>query len=430
VTTGGVFAGDEEGRVVRVDTGGGDPETVYRAGTSIAGIEAGDGALWVLTGTRLVRVPAPDVVLVPPPGEEDATVPEGADVCAYPRYLPSYLPWLEPGEALPEPTRSISAAGGGPQGLDPGYSILHWGSPFGDVIREGGPELEGYVSLWRTTEPSSVLRADPEGPLLPDGSEGKVFGSEGGEDLAIIWADPTPSPYDDDCSQTTLVLHMPNVSLERLQTELLRVAGSLHDPEQPAPEEPGAFAVWTVDTQEEAEREAEALADAPQPVFLEEPEETALTFVRELLEWPGAFVKGSRDVTGPDAHAGAETLEYRVLREPGGPEVRVAVAQVIGDRWWAVIDARTPGFEGVVRVEGASAVVTFDRHRAVVVEGRLGHGASDLIEHHEEARGVATEMRFDLRLFDTSLPGHLLLLYRDADGNVIGAWATALAPVT
>jgi streptogramin lyase len=425
VTTGGVFAGDEEGRVVRVDPGGGEPETVYKTGTPIAGIEAGDGALWVLTGTRLVRIPAPDVVLQPPPDEEDATVPEGADVCAYPQFLPTYFPWLEPGEALPEPTRSISAAGGGPQGLDPGYSILHWGSPFGDVTREGGPELEGYVSLWRTTEPTGVLQADPEVPPLPDGSEGKVFGpGPGGDDLSIHWADPTPSPYDDDCSETTLVLHMPNVSLDRLRTELFRVAGSLHDPEQPATDELGGFAVWPVDTPEEAAREAQALEDAPEPVFLEDPEDTALTFVRELLSWPEAQVVG---VT-PLSHTGPAYV-FEIVREAGAQPILVEVAQVIGDRWWAVIDAATPTFEGVVEVEGTNAVVTFDRHGAAVVEARLGYGASDLIEHIEEARGGATEMRFDLRPFDTSLPGHLLVLYRDAGGTVIGAWAAPLPPV-
>jgi hypothetical protein len=429
VSTGGVFAGDEEGRVVRVDPGGANPETVYKTGTPIAGIEAGDGALWVLTGTRLVRLPTPDVALLPPPGEDDATVPEGADVCAYPQFLPNYLPWLEPGEAPSEPTRSISAAGGGPQGLDPGYSILHWGSPFGDVTREGGPELEGYVSLWRTTEPTGVLQADPDVPPLPDGSEGKVFGpGPGGDDLSIHWADPTPSPYDDDCSETTLVLHMPNVSLDRLRTELLLVAASIGG--GPTPQPDVGFAVWTVDTPEEAEREAASLADAPQPVFLEDPEETAMTFVRELLAWPDAFVKGSRDVTRPDAHAGAEALEYRILREPGGPEIRVVVAQVIGDRWWAVIRASSQSSEVNVVVEADVATISFPRHGAAVVEARLGYGSGDNIEHVEEAPGDITELTFDLgRLgFDSSRPGHLLLLYRDDGGSVFRAMAIALPP--
>jgi streptogramin lyase len=429
VTLGGVFAGDEEGRVVRVDPGGGDPETVYKTGTPIAGIEAGDGVLWVLTGTRLVRVPAPDVVPLPPPGEEDAAVPEGADVCAYPRYLPTYLPWLQPGQSVPEPTRSISAAGGGPQGLDPGYSILHWGSPFGDVTREGGPELEGYVSLWRTTEPTGVLQADPDVPPLPDGSEGKVFGpGPGRDDLSIHWADPTPSPYDDDCSETTLVLHMPNVSLDRLRTELLLVAASIGG--GPAPQADAGFAVWTVDTPEEAEREAEALAGAPDPVFLEDPEETAITFVRELLEWPDALVERSRDVTRPYQHSGAPAFEYRILREPAGPEIRVVVAQVIGDRWWAVTRASTPNSEVNVGVEGGVATVSFPRYGAAVVEARLGYGAGDNIEHVEEAAGIITELTFNLGQlgFDSSRPGHLLLLYRDDSGSVFRAMAIALGP--
>jgi hypothetical protein len=429
VTSGGVFAGDEEGRVVRVDTGGGDPETMYRAGTSIAGIEAGDGALWVLTGARLVRVPAPEVVLLPPPGEDDATVPEGADVCAYPRFLPTYLPWLQPGEALPEPTRSLSAAGGGPQGLDPGYAILQWGSPGGDVSEPGGPDLEGGLSLWRSTESQAVLRADPV-PTLPDGAEGALFGpaTDGQDRYWIVWADPTPGSYDDDCSATTLVLSMPNVSLARQRAELLRVAASIGGgPGTPTDE---AFAVWTVDTPEEAEREAVALEGAPEPVFLEDPEETALTFVREVLPWPDAFVEGRREVDPPPVHAGAAAFEYSIRRDPGGPEIAVRVAQVIGDRWWAVLAASTPGFKGAVEIDGNSAVVSFDRHGAAVVQGRLGYGAGDLIEHIEEATGEATELRFDLRLFDASFPGHLLLVYRDADGNVIGAWAVPLPPVT
>jgi streptogramin lyase len=429
VTTGGVFAGDEEGRVVRVDTGGGEPETVYKTGTPIAGIEAGEGALWVFTGTRLVRVPAPDVVLVPPPGEKDATVPEGADVCAYPQFLPTYLPWLGPGEALPEPTRSISAAGGGPQGLDPGYSILHWGSPYGDVTREGGPELEGYVSLWRTTEPTGVLEADPDVPPLPDGSEGKVFGpGPGGDDLSIHWADPTPSPYDDDCSETTLVLHMPNVSLDRLRTELFLVAASIGGEPGPTAEE--GFAVWPVDTPEEAEREAKALADAPQPVFLEDPEETALTFVRELLTWQDATVRTVHPLKSPPEPA--PTMLYEIVRQGDGGRIDVTVRQVIGDRWWAVVSAATPGFEGSIEPEPGRVTVRFDRHGAAVVEGRLGYGTSRNIEHVEEAPDGTSELTYDLRLlgFDSSKPGHLLLLYRGADGNVIGAWAAALPPVT
>jgi len=51
---------------------------------------------------------------------------EPVPTCQFPRFRPTYLPWLGEAEPVPEPSRD-RLPGGGPQGLDPAYAILLWG---------------------------------------------------------------------------------------------------------------------------------------------------------------------------------------------------------------------------------------------------------------------------------------------------------------
>jgi hypothetical protein len=149
--------------------------------------------------------------------------PEARENCQFPRYRPSYLPWVDPGRDVPVPGRD-RLPGGGPQGLDPAYAILIWG--FGDISEPGAPKLEGTLSLWRSTESVGAIPADREVPLLPDGASGRFYrGSDG--PWSIVWVDPFPSPYEDPCSETTLSLTMPQLSPEQQRRELVRVADSL-----------------------------------------------------------------------------------------------------------------------------------------------------------------------------------------------------------
>lgn len=100
-------------------------------------------------------------------------------VCDIPHYRPTYLPWLDPGEAVPGPARDVTNAGGGPQGINPGYSMLVWG--FGDISTWEGPVLEGTIALWRSTRSVSNGEPDPTVPRLPDGSMRKFFEGENGD---------------------------------------------------------------------------------------------------------------------------------------------------------------------------------------------------------------------------------------------------------
>jgi hypothetical protein len=150
-----------------------------------------------------------------------------AQVCDFPAYRPTYLPWLQSGERVPEPERWRVAHGGGPQGLDPGYSHFGWGS--GDITEPGGPKYEGGVSLWRSTESVGAIPPDPDVPPLPDGSEGRFYRGETSDagDWAIIWVDSVPDPYDDPCSETTLSVYFPQLSKEEGKQEIAKIARSL-----------------------------------------------------------------------------------------------------------------------------------------------------------------------------------------------------------
>lgn len=155
-----------------------------------------------------------------------------AEVCDFPGYRPTYLPWLEPGDPVPEPERQLTSAGGGPQGLDPGYAILVWG--FGDISTPGGPRLEGTLSLWRSTENIGALPIDPAVPRLPDGAQGRFYDGKGG-DWSIVWRDvPSGVPYGDPCSETVLGLTMPHLASAEQREELIKVARSLtSEPDRP-----------------------------------------------------------------------------------------------------------------------------------------------------------------------------------------------------
>jgi hypothetical protein len=180
--------------------------------------------VWGLLGLRGdTSSPAGEVTSTPNP--EPSLSPSQGQTCGLPRYQPTYLPWLGSGEQVPAPQTEISPAGGGPQAGDPGYSMLVWG--FGDITEPGGPERKGSLALWRSTESAGVPEPDPEVPPLPDGAAGVLSEGEGEGGWAIRWADPSPSPYADGCSETTLVLAMPNLSHEQQRNEIIKIAESL-----------------------------------------------------------------------------------------------------------------------------------------------------------------------------------------------------------
>lgn len=184
------------------------------------------GLVWVVLRAEQVRPgTSPQQPIATAPSAEPS--PESA--CVFPPYRPTYLPWLDSGEPVPEPDfRRLP--GGGPQGLDPAYAILSW--YYGDVINPGGPKLKGTLSLRRSTEPPGAFPTDPEVPPLPDGSFGGRLSRApdsppGSGDWSITWADESPSQFNDGCGETTLTLSLPNLTSEEVRNELLRVATSL-----------------------------------------------------------------------------------------------------------------------------------------------------------------------------------------------------------
>jgi hypothetical protein len=163
------------------------------------------------------------------PDRPSVSIAQKPPACAFPRYRPTHLPWLRPGEAVPEPEFRRLAGGGG-QGFDPSYAILFWSH--GNVRYAGGPRLKGNVDLWRSSESSGAFPAHPDVPPLPGGSQGGRLSRApdsppGSGDWAIVWRDTSPSQYDDGCSETTLGLSLPNLSSEEVREEVLSIAASL-----------------------------------------------------------------------------------------------------------------------------------------------------------------------------------------------------------
>jgi sugar lactone lactonase YvrE len=226
-----VFVASADGDAFVIDQGSGNIALLARLSGSPTAMAVETESLWVaLASGTVVRLPVSEDA----PLEPRVSTPTPAattSTCEFPRYQPTYLPWLAPGEPILDPTTERIAPGGGPQGLDPGYAILAWG--YGDITHAGGPSLKGTVVLWRSTQGAGAVSADPEVPPLPSG------GSDGGRlseapdsppgsgDWAIVWADPSPSPYDDPCFETTLAVSLPNLSSEDVRRETLRIAKSL-----------------------------------------------------------------------------------------------------------------------------------------------------------------------------------------------------------
>jgi streptogramin lyase len=168
--------------------------------------------------------------LAPAPGEPDPAAEEDPEssrvVCDYPSTRPTYLTWLAPGAAVPEPAMEKWAEREKANQTEPGYSILTWSN--GDVTNPGTARDIGSVALWRTTESVVSFPTDDEVPALPDGSTGRLNASEGGgADWSIVWGDPTPDVTGDDCSETTLVAYFPNLSKAEGKQEIIKIARSL-----------------------------------------------------------------------------------------------------------------------------------------------------------------------------------------------------------
>lgn len=147
-------------------------------------------------------------------------------VCDLPALEPGFLPWLGSQEPVPEPVLYRSADGGGPQGLDPGYSMAMWDSSRGGP---GDGANEGGLTLWRSTQSVGAIPPQPDVPPLPDGSLGRFYADSSSEGFggAFIWVDVFPDTYDDPCSETTMVVDLPNLAPAEGREIMREIAESL-----------------------------------------------------------------------------------------------------------------------------------------------------------------------------------------------------------
>jgi hypothetical protein len=174
---------------------------------------------WSAVGESIRRWELPDAS-TDPDGGEDSLRP----TCDFPSVRPTYLPWLDPVEPIPEPEmdRWPERGGEGQQEPEPGYSILSWSN--GDVRAPGKDEDVAGVHLWRATESGDPFPASPDVPPLPNGATGRLHPGQGDGDWSIVWNDHFP---EDDCLATTLVAYFPNLSPAEGRVEILKIAESL-----------------------------------------------------------------------------------------------------------------------------------------------------------------------------------------------------------
>jgi hypothetical protein len=167
---------------------------------------------WIIEAVFLADRPSPALDTGTAPIEIGvASETDGSSArCSFPSVRPGYLPW--PGRP-PSPDRERDAR----------WAVVSWSR--GDVSRSGGPPLEGYVYLSRSTEDLGAIPPDPVVPLLL-GRGGQIHRGAG-SDLTLVWPDPFPPQIDDGCNETALTVNLSNLPYHRALREALRVARSL-----------------------------------------------------------------------------------------------------------------------------------------------------------------------------------------------------------
>lgn len=174
----------------------------------------------------------PIIELPSEPSSSNVPSPSAGSTCVFPPYRPTYLPWLNEGESVPEP--EVSRLPGGGVENAPSYALIGWTN--GNDRYEGGPRLKGRVVLWRSTESlDPAVPNDPAVPPLPGGGPAASLTRPvtGLGEWSIVWWDPSSDPYDDPCSYIQLGVNLPNLSNQEARREALLIAESLVPANQP-----------------------------------------------------------------------------------------------------------------------------------------------------------------------------------------------------
>lgn len=183
--------------------------------------------------------------------------------------------------------------------------------------------------------------------------------------------------------------------------------------DSPTPAAAEAFAIWPETTRPAAE----AAADDPEP-YRADREDTALQFARKLLRWGEPEVE---EYTG-----GIECGEGGcvVVRNPRtGAGAVLTMAQLVGGIW--SVRAVTADDEDEtplgLSVEGQEVTAVFELGGAASAEFRIGYGARTAAHTYT----ATDDTPFTLG-FDPEPAGYFLILFKDADGNVIRAQGSPL----
>jgi hypothetical protein len=427
-----VFIATASGEIVRAARNDGPRSTI---GTlqGVSDMAVMEDELWVAAGDRLLVLPTTPAAPTPEPthtGEPTTeptgapvagTVPEGA--CAFPGYMPTYLPWIGNLDAvrLAAPDMSRTFDGGGPQGLDPGYSMISWSAAEGEF----------GVTLWRATQSAGGDVGEPSAPPLPDGSTGSFYGlSEGEQAITIIWNDAIPETHDDECGETTLVVGWSGATEEELRAEATKVAESLEptnwEETWPPSSADGSFAVWPVDTPEEAM--------AGGGFDVSDPSIVALTFGDQVLHWFGCRVVTQREVEPQPGQAQVRHMMVEIARTAQGPTVEVEVAELLPGRWFVTAVYGTQLSSTVTHTDagGWTLTIEYDGPDSTghLVDVRVGYGTSAREAANRElmdGSGTGTVV-VDLNGLETNVPGNVVILFYDASGQPYVAQAFALPP--
>lgn len=123
--------------------------------------------------------------------------------CPYVQARPSYLPWLDEGEEVPEPRLDVHGR----------TSYVAWSSGPDDPARQSS------VVLRRDSEPRGGA-GEPVSVRL-EGARGYFYDGPGGQ-AAVLWKTDAQT-----CKLITLTLSLPGVGRRELRTEILKIVQSL-----------------------------------------------------------------------------------------------------------------------------------------------------------------------------------------------------------
>jgi Tol biopolymer transport system component len=205
----------------------------------------------------------------------------------------------------------------------------------------------------------------------------------------------------------------PNASERDREIARRIVATITFDATPPSSESIEPFAIWPEDTPEEARAAGSGRYN--------EPEMLVADFAKDVLGWDEARVS----VAEP-GHGGATA--YAVERGDG-PVALVLADQRVEGVWSVVgVSALEPDL-GVdppmsVDIREDTATIYVRRFEAKRVEFRMGYGTEE--ERRAEAGPGVSEVSIDLSGVDRTRPGHLLILFRAADGRVFLAQGVPL----